>query len=124
MAADLNRYGRSVCFLPEYKETTSADAIIQFQKQWRIADFKHSTTDNYNTIATDIEKGFTQAQCVMLKMEHGNLATFKNIIEQLLRQGVQIGEIKLISKHGKIFELTRNELMSGMYRKRLRGKMK
>lgn len=121
MAVTMNAAGRNVCFLPESSSQSSADALIQFQKQYRIADFKHSTTDNYNTIATELAHGFRQAQCVVLRMERGDLNTFIQAIEQLKRKGATIGDMVIINKYGKTMEIDKNRLRSDRYKKLLKG---
>ena len=123
MAVSLNEYGSSVSFLPEYLDKSSADAIAQFMKRWLVADFKYCTTANYNTIAEDLIKGFKQAECVVLQMTKGDAGTFRDVIAQLQRKKSDIGNIVLINKYGKVFELNKTDLLSGKYLKKIRGKL-
>ena len=121
MAIDLNNYGSSVSFLPEYKEISSADAIIQFKGKWKIADFKYSDTANHNTIAEDLIHGFEQADTIVLKMMKGDAGTFRRIIEQMQRKECHIGNICLINKYGKIKFLDSIELKNKKYQNIIRG---
>ncbi len=118
MAKDLNEHGSSVSFLPEYLETSSADAIVQFKGKWKVADFKFSTSTNHNTIAEDLSHGFEQADTVVLKMMRGDAGTFKRVIEQLQRKKCPIGNICLINKYGKVIELTKADLAKDKYLKK------
>lgn len=123
MAKDLNEHGSSVSFLPEYLETSSADAIVQFKGKWKVADFKFSTSTNHNTIAEDLSHGFEQADTVVLKMMRGDAGTFKRVIEQLQRKKCPIGNICLINKYGKVIELTKADLTKDKYLKKIKGKL-
>ncbi len=121
MARDLNKHGSNVCFLPEYEEVSSADAIVQFGKRWSIADFKYSVSTKHNTIAEDLIKGFTQADCIVLKAVNIDAGTFRGVIEQIRRNGNVSGDIVLINKYGKSKELERKDIISGKYLKLIKG---
>ena len=74
MARDLNESGISVSFLPEMDDVSCADTIVKIgKKEWRLADFKYSTSTNYNTIAEDIIKGVKQANSIALKLDNVDL---------------------------------------------------
>ena len=66
--------------------------------------------------------GFEQANYVVLKMEKGDLGTIRDAVEECKRKGT-IGSIILINKNGNVYELTRKSLMSGRYRKILKGEL-
>lgn len=123
MARDLNKSGISVSFLPEMDETSCSDALLEIGKRsWHLADFKYSATTNSNTLAKQLMGGFEQANYVVLKMEKGDLGTIRDAVEECKRKGT-IGSIILINKNGNVYELTRKSLMSGRYRKILKGEL-
>lgn len=123
MARDLNKRGISVSFLPEMDETSCSDALLGIGKRsWHLADFKYSATTNSNTLAKQLMGGFEQANYVVLKMEKGDLGTIRDAVEECKRKGT-IGSIILINKNGNVYELTRKSLMSGRYRKILKGEL-
>lgn len=123
MARDLNKRGISVSFLPEMDETSCSDALLLIGKRsWHLADFKYSATTNSNTLAKQLMGGFEQANYVVLKMEKGDLGTIRDAVEECKRKGT-IGSIILINKNGNVYELTRKSLMSGRYRKILKGEL-
>lgn len=123
MARDLNKSGISVSFLPEMDETSCSDALFEIGKRsWHLADFKYSATTNSNTLAKQLMGGFEQANYVVLKMEKGDLGTIRDAVEECKRKGT-IGSIILINKNGNVYELTRKSLMSGRYRKILKGEL-
>jgi SPP1 gp7 family putative phage head morphogenesis protein len=123
MARDLNQSGISVSFLPEMDETSCSDALLKIgKKNWHLADFKYSATTNSNTLAKQLMGGFEQANYVVLKMEKGDLGTIRDAVEECKRKGT-IGSIILINKNGNVYELTRRSLMSGRYRKILKGEL-
>lgn len=123
MARDLNKSGISVSFLPEMDETSCSDALLGIGKRsWHLADFKYSATTNSNTLAKQLMGGFEQANYVVLKMEKGDLGTIRDAVEECKRKGT-IGSIILINKNGNVYELTRKSLMSGRYRKILKGEL-
>lgn len=125
MAFELDKIGKKVCFIPEYKgDKPSADAITQFNGRWVIADFKYSSKDNYNTIATEIERSMQkQAQNFVLKLDDGNLATMEHIVAQLQRKVGKLPNFIVINQYGKVFDISRNELFSGKYKKILKGRL-
>ena len=112
MAEELNAIGESVAFLPELKGKTSADSIVLFKGAPVVADFKYCITRKNNTIACDLEDGFLQASTVVLKLENMGTGEFKDAIDYLVRNGKQIGNIKLLNEYGKMLELTYNDLKS------------
>lgn len=123
MAECLNRAGYDVCFLPEMEEVSCADALLRLGHHWQIADFKYSSVDNYNTIAKEIAKGFTQADCVVLQIEKGNANTMYRAIEQLNRNSERLGDLMVITRRGKVLVVRRNDLMNERYKKIIRGRM-
>lgn len=125
MAKDINKAGEDVCFLPEYKDKPSADAIVRINNKWAIADFKHSASTNWNTLAVDLEKGFEQAGNVVLKLENADTGVFLKAMDYLIRnepkEGYRIGDMKVINRLGKPIDITRAEFKKGQYKKKIRG---
>jgi len=111
MAKALNEKGKSVALLPEYDKISSADAITLFKKKYRIADFKHSAKDNHNTIAEELIKGYKQADLIVLKMEKGNLNTFKKLVEQVYRNSDGMKDLILINKYNKVIEISKKDFL-------------
>ena len=121
MAYDINIHGESVVFLPEFDGDTSADALVLFKGRPSVADFKYSGGTNWNTLQKDIAHGFEQAGTVVLKLTKMDAGAFKDAIDYLVRNEVPIGNIKLINEYGKIMEIERKEMKSGIYRKKIKG---
>ncbi len=121
MATNINKSGGDVVFLPEYADKTSADALVKLKEKWVIADFKHSTSTNWNTLAVDLEKGFTQASSIVLKLENADLGQIRNCLEYMIRQNKTLGDLTLINSNGQICLLEKKEILSGRYLKKIRG---
>lgn len=121
MAKALNDKGKSVAFLPEYDTISSADAITSFKGKLRIADFKYSTKNNYNTIAEELIKGFSQANLIVLKMEQGDLGTLKKVVSQINRKNFKMVDLILINKYNKVAEITEKEFLNNKFTKILKG---
>ena len=122
MAQDLNNSGMSVSFLPEMDDVSCADAIVKIgKKDWRLADFKYSTSTNYNTIAEDIIKGVNQADAIALKLENADLGSFSEVVKQLKRKDSVPRTIIVINKYGKTKTIERRALLNGRYKKHLKG---
>lgn len=122
MAEYLNKHGENVAFLPELKNGTSADAIVLFKGAPVVADFKYCITRKNNTIACDLEDGFIQASTVVLMLENMGTGEFKDAIDYLVRNGKQIGNIKLLNEYGKMLELTYNDLKNKTkFNKKIKG---
>lgn len=121
MAYDMNKIGINVTFLPELKNGTSADALIQIGKTYRLVDFKYAITTNDNTLSKDLEKGFTQANTLVLKLVNMDSGQFRETIEYLKRNNIKYGNILLHNEYGKIIELSEKEIRSGFYKKKLKG---
>lgn len=121
MAYDMNKIGINVTFLPELKNGTSADALIQIGKTYRLVDFKYAITTNDNTLSKDLEKGFTQANTIVLKLVNMDSGQFRETIEYLKRNNIKYGNILLHNEYGKIIELSEKEIRSGFYKKKLKG---
>lgn len=122
MAKALNESGISVSFLPEMDDVSCADAIVKIgKKEWRLADFKYSTTTNHNTIAEELIKGISQAETIALKLENADLGTFREVVEQLKRKNSIPRKLIVINRYGKTKILEQRELRSGKYEKLLKG---
>ncbi len=121
MARDINKTGVDVAFLPEYDDISSADAITVINKKFKIVDFKYSSTTNWNTLAVELEKGFKQANSIVLKVDKMDSGQFREAIEYIKRNWIKYGDIKLINKYGKIIDLERDDLRKGLYRKKIKG---
>lgn len=122
MARDLNQSGISVSFLPEMDDVSCADTIVKIgKKEWRLADFKYSTSTNYNTIAEDIIKGVKQADSIALKLVNADLGSFSDVVKQLKRKDSVPKTMIVINKYGKTRIIERRELLNGKYKKHLKG---
>ncbi|GJH39885.1 hypothetical protein RCZ04_04350 [Capnocytophaga sp. HP1101] len=121
MAKALNDKGKSVALLPEYDNVSSADAIVDFKNKLVVADFKHSTTKKIGTLKADIEKGFLQADNVVLQLEKGNTDLFIQSIEELKRKNKKLGNMILINKNNDILEISYKDFNVGKHRKLVRG---
>lgn len=121
MAKDINNSGADVAFLPEYEEKSCADAVTKIAGKYRIVDFKQSTTTSWNTLQCDLEKGFAQAEAVVLKLENMRAEAFITTIEYMKRRGIRIGDLKVINHAGRILDLTVNDISSReWYKKKIR----
>lgn len=122
MAIDLNTEGKSVVFLPEHDEISSADALVtNVAGRIRLVDFKHSTTEKWNSLQADLEKGFTQANTIVLKLEKMDAQGFIDTISYMVRNKMRIGNIVLMNNRGKHIDLLADSLKSGSYKKKVRG---
>ena len=121
MAIDINNNGESVIFLPEFKDATSADALVLFGGKPVVADFKYSGGTNWNTLQKDLEHGFEQARTIVLKLSKMDTGQFQNTIDYLVRNVKPIGNIKLLNEYGKMLEITSKELRYGAYKKKIKG---
>lgn len=123
MAKDINRMGDSVYFLPEYPDKVSADAIVRFGKEWKVADFKYSESTNWNTLQENLTKGFIQGRNVVIKLTKADSGQFREAVEYMRRNKVPFGNIKLINRNGKIIDLSTKELVNGGYVKIIKGSL-
>ena len=121
MAIDLNNGGISVCFLPEYDDTVSADAIAKVGGIWKIADFKHSKSQKSNTIEININHAFEQAECCIIKVLKADRGTLCDALDYLVRNNCRVKEMVIINKYGKIKPLKAKDITDGRYHKILRG---
>ena len=87
----------------------------------RIADFKYSTKNNYNAIAEELIKGFSQANLIVLKMEQGDLGTLKKVVSQINRKNFKMVDLILINKYNKVVEITEKEFLNNKFTKILKG---
>lgn len=124
MALDLNSNGESVAFLPELDRATSADALVLFRGRPTVADFKYCITTKANTLAGNLQDGFGQASTVVVKLENMDAGMLKEAIDYLVRNGIPYGNIKLINKHGKVVEITYQDIKRGKYTKMIKGFLK
>ena len=120
MAKDVNRNGANVVFLPEYEEETCADAVTTIAGKLRIADFKYSSTTRWNTLQADLEKGFTQAEAIVLKLEKMNASQFIETIEYMKRNKIKLGDMKLLNAQGHAVDLALKDLLKGGFYKKNR----
>lgn len=121
MAEELNAIGESVAFLPEFRNETSADAIVLFNGKPVVADFKYCVTTKCNTLSVDLAEGFRQAHTVVLKLENMDSGLFKNAVDYLVRNEIHYGNIKLINKQGKVLELSEKDIAGEKYIKKIKG---
>ncbi len=123
MAKDINRMGDSVYFLPEHPDRISADAIVRFGKEWKVADFKYSESTNWNTLQESLTKGFMQGRNVVMKLIRADAGQFREAVEYMRRNKVAFGDIKLINRNGRIIDLSAKELTNGEYMKIIKGRL-
>lgn len=121
MAEELNAIGESVAFLPEFRNETSADAVVLFNGKPVVADFKYCVTTKCNTLSVDLADGFRQAHTVVLKLENMDSGLFKNAVDYLVRNEIHYGNIKLINKQGKVLELSEKDIAGEKYIKKIKG---
>ena len=88
-----------------------------------MADFKCPTEYNWNTLQKALKHGFEQAGTVVLFPDgivyDANI--LKSAIGYLLRNDKPIGNLILINEYGKILEIDRIEIRSGLLNKKLKG---
>lgn len=125
MAKVLNENGYNVCFLPEDgdtpKSTKRADAILNYDKNWQIADFKYFHSTKENTLTKDLKNGFLQASTIVLKITNADTGVFKESIEYLKRNDLKFGNIILINEYDKVLEIKRRQFESDKYKYLLKG---
>ena len=121
MAFELNKVGYDVAFIPEIDDETCADSLIMTGKIFRLADFKYCVTTSCNTLAKELEHGFKQAGTTVLQLEHMDTGLFKEAIDYLLRNEIPHGNIILMNKYGKLVELLKKDLKTGVYKKAIKG---
>lgn len=86
-------------------------------------DFKVSGKDNYNTIAEELIKGYTQAKTIVFQTLNGNANTIHKAVEQIQRKGIRLGEMIIITPKEKIIAVSAKDFRSGRYKKLIKGKM-
>ena len=121
MAFELNGQGIAVTFLPELTFDTCADSLIKIGNVYKIADFKYCITSNPSTLAKDLKRGFEQANTIVLKLKNMDSGLFRKAIDYLLRNDIPYGGILLINNYGRVIELSRKDLKTGVFRKRIKG---
>ena len=121
MAFELNDNGIDVAFLPELLSDVCADSLIRMGNDYRIADFKYCITTTANTLSKDLEHGFEQANCIVLKLVNMDLGLFKDAVDYLLRNEIHYGNIILINKYGKTCIITHKDIKSGGYVRKTKG---
>lgn len=121
MAADLNKLGFDVAFIPEIDDKTCADSLIRVGKSYKISDFKYCVTSNANTLAKELEHGFKQANTIVLKIEHIDSGAFKKAIDYLLRNEIPYGNILAMNKYGKVRIITHKDIKRETYIRKTKG---
>lgn len=122
MAKALNEDGISVSFLSELDAESCADTILKLgKKRWAIADFKYSTSTNYNTIAEDIIAGTSQASTIVLQVARADRGVINKAFEQVKRKRQIPRRIILINKYGDVVSLTRADILKNNGRNKLKG---
>lgn len=104
-----------------WEETLQMAKALNDKGKLRIADFKYSTKNNYNTIAEELIKGFSQANLIVLKMVQGDLGTLKKVVSQINRKNLKMVDLILINKYNKVAEITEKEFLNNMFTKILKG---
>jgi hypothetical protein len=121
MAFELNEAGIDVAFLPEHESLTSTDSLLRIGNIFKLADFKYCVTVKSNTLAKQLEHGFTQANTIVLKLTQMDAGQFVETIDYLVRNEIPCGNIILMNKYGKSIELPKNEIKTGLFRKKVKG---
>lgn len=129
LAKDINVSGEPVYFLPEMESTPCADAITKIKGKWSVADFKVLSSVKSNTIQEAIAKGYSQSgDGVVVKLLNADSGGLKEAIDYLVRNennhpkySFKIGNLKVVNKHGKTLDLSREDIRSGRYKKKLKG---
>ena len=121
MAFELNEASIDVAFLPEHESMSSTDSLLRIGNIFRLADFKYCVTVKPNTLAKQLEHGFTQANTIVLKLTLMDMGQFVEAIDYLVRNEIACGNIILMNKYGKSVELPKNEIKTGMFRKKVKG---
>ena len=121
MAFELNEAGIDVAFLPEHESLTNTDSLLKMGNIFKLADFKYCVTVKPNTLAKQLEHGFTQAGTIVLKLTQMDAGQFVEAIDYLVRNEIACGNIILMNKYGKSIELPKNEIKTGMFRKKVKG---
>lgn len=121
MALELNEAGFDVAFIPELVDGTCADGLIKNNKIFKIVDFKYCITKKTNTLVMNLERGFEQADIIVLKLTDMDAGTFKKAIDYLHRNNIPLGEILLINRYGKVLDLLKKDFKTGVYKKKVKG---
>jgi hypothetical protein len=131
LAHDINMNGDPVYFLPEAESTSSADALTKIKGKWAIVDFKVLTTTNHSTIFENIAKGYNQSKDgIVVKLVNAQRTDFENAISELIEEEnvyhtnvkpYSIGRMKVVNKRGEVIDFTRKDLLSGKYKKKMKG---
>lgn len=121
MGFALGKSGREVLFLPESDSATNADAIMMFKGFPRLVDFKYSTTTKPNTLQQHLAEGFEQADTIVLKLGNMDAGQFRDTIEYMKRNNINMGNIILMNVYDKILELNVKELKSRKYQQKING---
>ncbi len=121
MAIDLNDRGISVCFLPEYQDKISADAIVKVSGSWKLADFKFSRSVKSNTIATDLAHAFEQADSCVIKVQKADKGILCDALDYLVRNARTNKDLLVINKYGKIKTIRASDVINCRHENILRG---
>lgn len=126
MAFDLNNNGFDVAFIPESDSERGADAVIKTsQNEYKIVEFKCSTTKLANTLQKDLIDGFGQATTIVLKTNNMDAGLLSEVLAYLGRneqnKGFRFGEIYFLNKYGEILLINRSNVRRNNYKKKLKG---
>lgn len=126
MAFELNKSGYDVAFIPESDSERGADAIIKVsQNEYKIVEFKYSTTKLANTLQKVLIDGFGQATTIVLKTNGMDAGLLSEVLAYLGRneqnKGFRFGEIYLLNKYGGILHIDRSNIRRNNYKKKLKG---
>lgn len=117
MAKALNQANKDVIFLPEYKDKPSADALLEFKGKYTIADFKYFTSNKASNIANELKNTYKDTPTIVMQFEKIDTGILKNAIEELKRKE-SLGNMIIVNKYGKVFELDRLEIKNNDYIKK------
>ena len=123
----INAQGKDVIFLPEYEgethEEISADSLILFEGKPVVADFKCPTKHNWNSLQNALDYGFEQAGTIVLYPDEVKIDSglIMDAVNYLLRNKKHIGNLVLINQYGEIMEITRQEIVKGKLKRKIKG---
>lgn len=126
MAFELNKNGYDVAFISESDSERGADAVIKTsQNDYKIVDFKCSTTKLANTLQKDLIDGFGQANTIVLKTNNMDAGLLSEVLAYLGRneqnKGFRFGEIYFLNQYGEILRIDRSNIRRNNYKKKLKG---
>lgn len=121
MAFELNEAGIDVAFLPEHESLSSTDSLLRIGKIFKMADFKYCVTVKPNTLAKQLEHGFTQANTIVLKLTQMDTGQFVEAIDYLVRNEIHYGNLIVLNKYGKSLTINYKYIKNKGYVRKTKG---